>query len=52
MQSRFMEVFQQTFTLKRVSRAKLAPEYSHPSIELYVMKRRRGHAQATPVPSD
>ena len=40
-QSRFMEIFQAGFTIKKISHSKLNPDYRHPSIMLYILKRRK-----------
>ena len=40
-QSRFMETFQAGFIIKKVPHSKLNPDYRHPSILLYALKRRK-----------
>ncbi len=40
-QSRFMEVFQAGFNIKKVPHTKMDPAYRHPSILLYSLKRRK-----------
>lgn len=40
-QSRFLEVFSQTFSLKKVPQSKLAADHQHPSIQIYVLKRQK-----------
>ena len=40
-QSRFMETFQAGFIMKKVPHSKLNPDYRHPSILLYTLKRRK-----------
>ena len=40
-QSRFMEVFQAAFAVKKIPLSKLHVDYRHPSILLYMLKRRK-----------
>ncbi len=40
-QSRFIEIFQAGFTIKKVPHTKMDPAYRHPSILLYSLKRRK-----------
>ena len=40
-QSRFMETFQAGFIIKKVPYSKMNPDYRHPSILLYSLKRRK-----------
>jgi hypothetical protein len=40
-ESRFMEAFGAEFVIRRVSKGRLDAEYSHPAIEVLLLKRRR-----------
>lgn len=40
-QSCFMETFQAGFIIKKIPHSKLNPEYRHPSISLYSLRRRK-----------
>ena len=40
-QRRFMEVFQSAFAIKKIPLSKLHVDYRHPSILLYMLKRRK-----------
>ncbi len=47
-QSRFLEVFSQTYSLKKVPQSKLAPDHQHPSIQIYVLKRQKQKQKQEP----
>ncbi|KAK9904903.1 hypothetical protein WJX75_005147 [Coccomyxa subellipsoidea] len=40
-QSKFMQLFEEKFTIKKVPHSKLDPEHRHSSILLYILKRRK-----------
>ena len=40
-QARFMELFEESFTVKKVPHSKLDAEHRHSSIMLYILKRRK-----------
>lgn len=41
-QSAFTELFSHSFTFKKVPLSKQDPDFSHPIIELYILKRKKG----------
>jgi hypothetical protein len=41
-QSAFLDLFGASFTLKKVPASKQDPEFSHPAIELWLLKRKKG----------
>lgn len=41
-QNAFLSLFSDSFTFKKVPQAKQDPDYSHPAIELYMLKKKKG----------
>lgn len=50
-QSRFMELLEQAFTVKKVPHAKLDPAHRHSSILLYILKQRKLQAETSGTPT-
>lgn len=46
-QAAFLSLFSDSFTFKKVPLAKQDPDYSHPAIELYILKKKKGASDAS-----
>lgn len=46
-QAAFTSLFSDSFTFKKVPLAKQDPEYSHPVIEMYILKKKKGATDAS-----
>lgn len=48
-QAAFLELFSPSFTFKKVPLSKQDPDYCHPAIEIYLLKKKKGASDANLV---